>query len=57
MEWCQQEKNEWKQPAEKGSGAPDVLEPVAIPGVPYEDKAGMAHVDSPATCNKNANWV
>lgn len=53
MEWATQEKNAWHQPAENGSGAPDVMEPVAIEGVPNEDKAGTSHEDSPATCKQN----
>lgn len=53
MEWCTQEKNAWKQPAESGSGPADVLEPVAIEGVQIPDKAGSAHEDSPETARKN----
>jgi hypothetical protein len=56
MEWATQEKNAWKQPAENGSGPADVMEPVSIPGVPLEDKAGTAHADSPETSKKNCNW-
>jgi hypothetical protein len=56
MDWGTQEKNAWKQPAESGSGAPDVMEPVAIEGVVIPDKAGSAHVDSPETSSKNCNW-
>ena len=57
MDWGTQSKNEWHQPAESGSGAPDVLEPVEINGVPIPDKAGTSHEDSPETCRKNCNWV
>ena len=56
MDWGTDKKNEWHQPAGKGSGAPDVMEPVAIEGVVIPDKAGSAHVDSPETSNKNCNW-
>lgn len=57
MDWAIQDKNAWQQPAKDGSGAPDVMEPVAIPGVPIPDKAGEAHVDSPETGKKNCNWA
>ena len=56
MDWATQDKNAWKQPAESGSGAPDVMEPVAIEGVVIPDKAGTSHVDSPETASKNFNW-
>jgi hypothetical protein len=56
MEWASQKKNDWQQPAEGGSGAPDVMEPVAIEGVQIPDKAGSAHVDSPETAKKNFDW-
>jgi hypothetical protein len=57
MDWGTDKKNEWHQPAENGSGAADVMEPVTIPGVSIEDKAGDAHVDSSETSKKNCNWV
>lgn len=53
MDWGTDKKNEWHQPAENGSGAGDVMEPVSIPGVVIPDKAGNAHVDSPETSKKN----